>query len=238
MTAHQLIARAAATGISLNVVDGRVRVNGPEALVTPEFCAQLLQVKSELIRLLGGVPMTDVDAEGYVNGPEPEEQPTDRRDEPLATHTPPTEVAVNILGWIKRHQKQGFSKREAQQDLKFRFKMADSLDPGLEILVARGYISLQARELTGTPGRPPGPTYDVRPRALRDELNRLRQEILLDPTNDPLFALAQAKGFPGLYRFGEYVGAGENLWRKFCVRAHEEWKALASQALQGYEATV
>ena len=70
--------------------------------------------------------------------------------------------AAYVLAWIRRHDKQEFGKREAQQQGKRRFPRADDIDPALESLAQRGYIRIvQPQEYKS--GRPPAPRYEVNP---------------------------------------------------------------------------
>lgn len=50
-----------------------------------------------------------------------------------------------------------------------------------------------------------------------------------------VFSLAESKGFPELYRYGQPKGSGRQLWVRFCLAAHPEWLTLAETALQAYE---
>jgi len=67
-----------------------------------------------------------------------------------------------VLDWITRHGRREFTKREAQQDGRRRFRKADDIDPALGELARRGYIRPKPQEATG-PGRPPSPAFEVNP---------------------------------------------------------------------------
>ncbi|MGI6417834.1 MAG: DUF3987 domain-containing protein [Thermoguttaceae bacterium] len=67
-----------------------------------------------------------------------------------------------VLRWIERHGKRDFTKREAHQAGRRRFRQADDIDPALAELQRRGYIRLRPAQQTG-PGRPPSPTYETNP---------------------------------------------------------------------------
>jgi hypothetical protein len=81
----------------------------------------------------------------------------------LATHAhavygamgadPAIEGAKVLIRWIKRHNHEQFTARDAQQDNKSRFPRAVDVDQPLTVLIERGYIAelLQAK---GQPGRP------------------------------------------------------------------------------------
>jgi hypothetical protein len=67
-----------------------------------------------------------------------------------------------VLRWIQRHGKRDFTKREAHQAGRRRFRQADDIDPALMELQRRGYIRLRPAQQAG-PGRPPSPTYETNP---------------------------------------------------------------------------
>jgi hypothetical protein len=67
-----------------------------------------------------------------------------------------------VLRWIERHKRREFSKRDAHQHGKRRFRKADDIDPALADLTRRGYIRLRPAEAAGA-GRPPSPSYEVNP---------------------------------------------------------------------------
>ncbi len=81
------------------------------------------------------------------------------------------EDAHYVLRWIKRHDRQEFTKTEAQHHGKRRFPRADDIDPALAELVRRGHIRLRPSEAT-RPGRPLSPTYEVNPAAFADDKKR------------------------------------------------------------------
>ncbi|NLF70804.1 MAG: DUF3987 domain-containing protein, partial [Candidatus Anammoximicrobium sp.] len=58
-----------------------------------------------------------------------------------------------ILRWITRHGRREFTKRDAYQDGKRRFRKADDIDPVLAELVRRGYIRPKPQDASGR-GRP------------------------------------------------------------------------------------
>ena len=66
-----------------------------------------------------------------------------------------------ILGWLRAHQRESITKREAFNGLRSRFERSDKLDAPLRLLVDLDYLrALPAEEPTG-PGRPPSPRFDV-----------------------------------------------------------------------------
>jgi hypothetical protein len=85
----------------------------------------------------------------------------------LASEETTDDDARYVLRWIERHGLQEFTRRDAQQHGKRRFKRADEIDPALTELTRRGYIRQRPVEASG-PGRPPSPTFDVNPAALAD----------------------------------------------------------------------
>ncbi len=73
-----------------------------------------------------------------------------------------------VLQWIIRHGRREFTKREAQQHGKRRFRKADDIDPALAELARRGYIRPKPQDASG-PGRPPSPAYEVNPAVFDSE---------------------------------------------------------------------
>lgn len=71
--------------------------------------------------------------------------------------------ALHILAWVKRTATPSFTKREAFEALKGRFKRAVDMDPALNRLVEHEYIRLQPQDNQVGPGRKPSPRYDVNP---------------------------------------------------------------------------
>jgi hypothetical protein len=83
--------------------------------------------------------------------------------------------AQYILRWIKRHQRREFTKRDAQQHGKRRFRNANDIEAPLAALVMRGYIRLRpvAAPANG-PGRPASPMYEVNPAVFSNEISDIR----------------------------------------------------------------
>jgi len=69
-----------------------------------------------------------------------------------------------LLRWIQRHDRESFTKSEAQQHGKRRFPKAEDIDPALAELTKRGFIRQRPVEHP-KPGRPASPTFDVNPAA-------------------------------------------------------------------------
>jgi hypothetical protein len=86
----------------------------------------------------------------------------------LAKEGPGVADARYVLRWIERRGPQEFTKRDAQQHGKRRFRKADDIDPALDELTQRGFIRLQP-SVAASPGRPPSPTYFVNPAVFKDE---------------------------------------------------------------------
>lgn len=80
----------------------------------------------------------------------------------LASEDAADDDARYVLRWIERHGRREFTKRDALQDTKRRFRRADDIGPALAELTRRGYIRPLSDEVNG-PGRPPSPTFDVNP---------------------------------------------------------------------------
>lgn len=73
---------------------------------------------------------------------------------------PAIDSAARVLKWIKRHQHQTFTKRQAFEALKGTFSRAAMLDEPLKVLTERNYIRAIVPEKG--PGRPPEP-FEVNP---------------------------------------------------------------------------
>ncbi len=90
-----------------------------------------------------------------------------------ATAQPATAEA--LLSWIGRHGNDRFTKRDAHQGNRRKFKSAEALDEPLALLTGRGYIRpVEAR--TSGPGRPASPEYEVNPQYLEQEKGRSRSQ--------------------------------------------------------------
>jgi hypothetical protein len=77
---------------------------------------------------------------------------------------PTVEDAKYILRWIERKECEWFTKREAFEGTKGRFGKVSELEPGLELLVAHGYIREAPNQAQPRgPGRKPSPRYEVNP---------------------------------------------------------------------------
>jgi replicative DNA helicase len=69
-----------------------------------------------------------------------------------------------VVGWITAKGPRSFSKRDAFEATKGRFKKVEELDPALCLLEERGYIRRRPWERgEGKRGRTPSPIYDVNP---------------------------------------------------------------------------
>ena len=101
-----------------------------------------------------------------------------------AKEAPAEDDARYVLRWIERHGRRDFTKRDAQQQGKRRFRRADDIDPALEELTRRGYIRLRPSESTG-PGRPPSPTFDVNPAFFTNENPGNRSHNSQNPAERP-----------------------------------------------------
>jgi replicative DNA helicase len=76
---------------------------------------------------------------------------------------PQVENAKRVLRWIVRTQQTSFSKRDAHQAHKTRFKKVSEIESPLELLEAHGYV--REREIDGERrrGRKSSQTFDVNP---------------------------------------------------------------------------
>jgi len=71
--------------------------------------------------------------------------------------------ARHVLKWIKRQNAICFTKREAQQAGKRRFRRADDIDEPLAVLIDRRYIKEIDNPKARGPGRPPSQRFQVNP---------------------------------------------------------------------------
>ena len=79
--------------------------------------------------------------------------------------------AKYIRTWIDREEKKVFSKRDAYQGTKGRFKTVAAMEPALKLLVEHGFIRQRDPHQRPGPGRKPSPTYDVNPNISHDSHN-------------------------------------------------------------------
>jgi|CXWL01.1.fsa_nt_gi hypothetical protein len=80
---------------------------------------------------------------------------------------PAIEDAKRLLAWVQREGLRTFSKRDAFNGLRGRFRKAADLDPVLSALVDRNYIRPVATASSSGPGRKPSPEFRVSPLALQ-----------------------------------------------------------------------
>ena len=73
------------------------------------------------------------------------------------------ENAKHLLRWIERAEQRSFTKREAHQAHKGRFKKVTDIEPALELLEAHGYIRARVDSTDRRPGRKPSQVFDVNP---------------------------------------------------------------------------
>ncbi|HKZ02279.1 MAG TPA: DUF3987 domain-containing protein, partial [Pyrinomonadaceae bacterium] len=76
---------------------------------------------------------------------------------------PQIENAKRLLRWIQKTGLRSFTKREAHQGNKGRFKKVADIEPALELLEQHGYIRAQADPSERGPGRKPSQVFDVNP---------------------------------------------------------------------------
>lgn len=72
-------------------------------------------------------------------------------------------LAEHIVGTIKRHNMQAFSRRDLHQQVRRRVDKPEDLDGPLKILVDRNYLREVPQAANG-PGRKPSPTYETNPK--------------------------------------------------------------------------
>ena len=72
-------------------------------------------------------------------------------------------LAEHIIGTIKRHNMQAFSRRDLHQQVRRRVEKPEELDAPLKILVDLNYLR-EVRQAANGPGRKPSPTYETNPK--------------------------------------------------------------------------
>lgn len=85
---------------------------------------------------------------------------------------PEVEAAKHVLRWIERSGRKDFSKRDAFQGTKGRFKRVEKLEPALEILAKHDYIRELPRRTEPGPGRKKSPTFRVNPFAQKSQYSQ------------------------------------------------------------------
>ncbi len=73
------------------------------------------------------------------------------------------EAAKFVLRWIERYALVTFTKREAFEGTKGRFRKVAGLEPALDLLEAHGYIRARQEAADLRPGRKPSQRFDVNP---------------------------------------------------------------------------
>lgn len=73
------------------------------------------------------------------------------------------ENAKHVLRWVERSGQRSFTKREAHQAQRGRFKKVTDIEPALELLEAHGYIRGRVDNTDRRPGRKPSQNFDVNP---------------------------------------------------------------------------
>ena len=77
---------------------------------------------------------------------------------------PDIEVAKHILKWINQNGADRFSARDCHRDLRGRYPKMDQIQPGLTILIERGFLREDQPPKKNGPGRPPGTKFTVNPK--------------------------------------------------------------------------
>jgi hypothetical protein len=90
--------------------------------------------------------------------------------------------ARHVLRWIRTKNKTAFSKRDAHQDLRGRFRRAKDIDPALELLEERDWIRHPPVTSRHGPGRKSSPEYQTHPSILNadtagDQTRRLPSKV-------------------------------------------------------------
>ena len=76
---------------------------------------------------------------------------------------PEIENARQLLSWLRSFKISRFTKRDAWQATRGRFKKASELDPPLSLLVEHGYLAEDTQPDRPGQGRKPSPAFTVNP---------------------------------------------------------------------------
>ena len=76
---------------------------------------------------------------------------------------PAVENAKALLRWITKAGQAAFSKRDAFNALRARFRRVAALDPALDLLCQHGWLRFVVVDQPSARGRPPSPIYEVSP---------------------------------------------------------------------------
>ena len=95
-----------------------------------------------------------------------------------ALDDPTTDGARYLVRWIEDNQLEEFTRRDAHQHGRRKFKKAEELDAPIGELISRGYIRLKQSEgeHSNNPGRKPSPRYEVNPALLESEAFKTRPQ--------------------------------------------------------------
>jgi hypothetical protein len=90
---------------------------------------------------------------------------------------PAVEEARHLLRWLSKEPRATFTKREAFEGTKGRFKRVEAMEPALAVLLERGYLREQEPpEPTSRPGRKASPVYEVNPWTYSHNSQNAREE--------------------------------------------------------------
>ena len=113
--------------------------------------------------------------------------------------------AEHILGWIHRHGRREFTRRELYQATKNRFSRAEDLDGPLEELVEHGIVRRKAAAEQPKQGRPAGPVFEVNP-ALFSDMSSSKRTLSMHPQYPQKSGIAEP-----LRNNGDIGGASQDL---------------------------
>ncbi len=76
---------------------------------------------------------------------------------------PDVDAAQHLLRWIQKTGCASFTKRDAYQGTKGRFRQVRAMEPGLSLLAEHSFVRRRVEGERSGPGRPASPIYDVNP---------------------------------------------------------------------------
>ncbi|GAA4420245.1 DUF3987 domain-containing protein [Bremerella cremea] len=107
-----------------------------------------------------------------------------------ALEDPTTDGARYLVRWLDETCLEEFSRRDAHQHGRRKFKKVEDIDAPIGELIRRGYVRLKVTEAETTPGRKPSPRYEVNPALWKSEppLDRPQNpQNIIPPAPPPQF---------------------------------------------------
>ncbi len=130
---------------------------------------------------------------------------------------PSVAAARHVLSWIDRKQIATFTKRDAFEGVKGRFRRAADLDPVLDLLSDHTYIRAREMDERSGPGRKPSQVYDVNPLYTSAHNSHNSQNTSIDPLftgfTTPQYSHNSQNGHVTTYSKDCVEAGGRRVWR-------------------------